>query len=542
MSIEADYIVVGGGSAGCVLANRLSADPANKVLLIEAGGNGKGFWVDIPIGSVKLVGNEATDWIHITEPDPTINNRQIIWNAGKMLGGGSGVNGLVYIRGQRGDYDRWEEQGCTGWGFRDVFPYFLKGEDWQGQGEFQSHGQSGELSVTHQPLRSPTVAGFFKAAHNLGFEYIEDPAAGNIDGVFYTLTNQRNGQRCSAARAYLEPVRKRSNLHIMTHTLADRIVFDGKRAIGIKVRRKDGVEQIVSAKREVILSGGATMSPAVLMRSGIGPAEQLRLHGIEVIADRTGVGRNLLEHPGISMRWLMDIASFNTQVRTRFQQAKAMLQYLIRREGPFCLSMTQALAGAKTLPELSEPDVLMFFSSWIFDPTQPPLNPGKAMVYPLHKKPAAGMATFVSRPYGRGHLELRSADPNDSPVIHPNLLGDERDLDTLVRAGRLIEKFFATPGLTEHVVGRLSPKPETDDEWRDFVRSTASIGWHASGTCRMGGEENSVVDPRLRVRGVKGVRVIDTSIMPSITSGNTNAPAMMIGERGSALVLEDNAR
>jgi choline dehydrogenase len=534
---EAEYVIVGGGSAGCAVANRLSENPRNRVVLVEAGGDGRGLWVDMPVGLINLVGNPKADWIDRAEPDPSLNNREIIWNHGKMLGGGGGINGMVYIRGQRSDYDAWEAAGCTGWGFNDVQPYFMKNEDWRGEGDFQSHGRTGHLSISHHRTRSALTTTFVETLKSRGLPFLEDYCAGDIDGVFYSLTNQGGGRRCSPAKAYLEPIRGRPNLEIMTGTMTNRVLFEDGRAVGVSVVRA-GQEMEVRA-REIVLCAGATQSPVILMRSGVGPASQLMAHGVAVVADRAGVGQNLMDHPVMSVRKLVDLPSFNSQIRNPLRAAYEAYRYFAKGDGILAASLSQAMAGLKTLPELADPDVLLFFPPFVFDVTKPSLKPGRAAVYPLLDKPAAGIISSINRPYSRGQIRLRGPSPTDRPEIHPGLLSDERDVETLVRAGRLAEQIFATPPMAQHVRGRLTPELGTDDEWRDYIRSVTTISYHASGTCRMGGDADSVVDPRLRVRGVRGLRVIDASIMPVIPSANTNAPSMMIGERGAALMVED---
>lgn len=511
------------------------------MILIEAGGNGKGFWIDMPVGIVKILGNPTTDWCYITQPDPSINGRTLFWNAGKMLGGSSGINGLVYIRGQRDDYDGWARMGCPGWSFADVFPYFLKSERWEGAENSQSHGHTGTLSVA--PLRDehPLAANFLEACRNAGLPTLDDYCGGNIDGAFYGVTNQRNGRRCSAAKAFIEPVRRRPNLRIITHTQVDRLIFAGKRVVGVEARDRSGNPLTFSARREIILSGGATQSPTLLMRSGIGPAAHLQEHGIEVVVDSPGVGGNLMEHPNVSLRWRINRQSLSAQLTGPARIARAFYQYLAHGRGPMTSSLGYAMAGIRTAPEVDFPDALVTFSSFVVDPSRPSQAPGRANVYPLMKSPVAAASTFINRPYSRGRITLRSASPRDYPIIAPGLLSDVRDIRTMTRALRMVEQIFASPGLTELCIERMHPRLESDDEWAGFIRSNATITWHASGTCRMGSDPDAVVDPRLRVRGVDGLRVIDASIMPVVASANTNAPSMMIGEKGAAIIAEDSA-
>jgi len=309
--------------------------------------------------------------------------------------------------------------------------------------------------------------------------------------------------------------------------------------VGVEAKRPDGSTLTLRARREVVVSAGATQSPALLMRSGVGPSDHLASRGIAVIADRAGVGENLMEHPNVSLKWRINVPSLNAQLATRLRQAQAFYRYLVHGRGAMTSSLGYVMAGIRTLPEMPHPDAFIFFSSFVMDPSKPSMTPGRANIFPLLDEPAAAAATFVNRPYSRGRIRLRSALPEDHPVIEPGLLSDARDVATLTRALKTIEKIFDTPGLSELCLGRMYPSLTSDDEWEAFIRASAGIGWHASGTCRMGGDAEAIVDPRLKVNGVAGLRVADASIFPVVPSTNTNAPSMMVGEKAAAMILED---
>jgi len=526
---EADFVIAGGGAAGCVLAARLSENPAHRVVLLEAGERSDGFLVKMPVGSYLMLGKPASDWLYMTEPDPSLLGRQSIWSAGKMLGGGSAINGMVYIRGSRADYDDWADRlGCVGWRWGDVQAYFMKSESYAGKSR-PTHSTSGPLGISRPRSVHKLSRAFVAACKERGLAEIEDYCVGDIDGAFVNLVTQRNGQRSSAARAFLEPAMRRPNLTVVTGALVNTVMIAGGRATGVRYIKEGQTHEII-AGREVIVSASTLQSPAILMRSGIGPAAALRALGIEVQADAAEVGRNLQEHASVQTSYFVDVPTYNTMV-SRWRMPMNFLNYLIFGRGPLSATPVEAMAYLRSQPDLAEPDIKLQFGPLAFDPaTRGP-----------HKRPGVVVFANVAKPRSRGEIRLHSADPADKPVIDHRLLGDPRDVAALIGGLKQVDDILNAAPFGRHLRGRLSPEvsPRSDEEWEHRIRSTAGIGYHPVGTCRMGGDSASVVDPRLRVRGVTGLRVADASIMPIMPAANTNAPAIMIGEKAADLIKED---
>lgn len=524
----ADYVIAGGGSAGCVLAARLSEDPANTVVLLEAGGTANGFMNRMPAGGMRMIFGE-NDWQHLTEPDPSLNGRRVPWNAGKMLGGGSSINGMIYIRGDRSDYAQWaEELGCEGWAWDDVLPYFRKSENFSGAPS-QTHGATGPLGVGRPKMQHPIAKIFVDGCEQYGLRRVDDYCAGDVDGAFLMNCTQADGQRSSAALAFLEPARSRPNLTVITGATVDKVLIEDGRATGVQYV-KDGQLRTIGARREVVVSTGAVCSPAVLMRSGIGPAAHLAEHGIEVKVDAPEVGQNLQEHASFHSTFQVTIPTYN-QMMKPLTLAREMLRYVFFRTGLMTIIPVEAMAYLRSRPDLDFPDVKLSFGLMCYDMTK--RKP--------HHLPGVTVYANIAKPKSRGEIRLKSADPADKPVIDHRLLGHPDDVAGLISGAKKIQEIFETPALAAVTVGRFTPDPlpTTDEEWEQRIRNESGIGYHPVGTCRMGGDARSVVDPRLRVRGVEGLRVADASIMPIMPAANTNAPAIMVGEKAVAMILED---
>lgn len=527
---EFDYIIVGAGSAGCVLANRLSADPACRVLLLEAGPKDRYPWIHVPGGIFKLINNPALDWCYQTEPEPELADRRLGWPRGKVLGGSSSINGLVYVRGQAEDFDHWHQLGNPGWAYEDVLPYFRRSED-QGRGADRFHGIGGPLAVSDPRVRMPIVDAFIEAAAQAGYRRTHDFNGADQEGAGYFQFTIGGGRRSSAARAYLKPILHRKNLRIVTGALTQRILFEGGAACGVEYTRA-GCVQKARCRRELILSAGAVGSPQILMLSGVGDPQALREQGIEVVHALPGVGGNLQDHLQIkSVFKTRRPMTLNDQVRTIWGRALVGLDYVVRRRG--VLSFGASLAGAflKTDPGLPRPDIQFHFQPLSLDR----YDAG------LHKFSAFTMAVCGLRPRSRGRLSLRSADPSQAPIIQARYLSHPEDVETLVKGLAVARKIAAAPALAELISAEWMPGADVqgDDQIRAYVRSMGATVFHPAGTCRMGTGPDAVVDARLKVHGVAGLRVADASIMPTIVSGNTNAAAIMIGEKAADMILAD---
>lgn len=531
-SVEADVVIVGGGSAGCVVARRLAdADPSLQVVLIEAGAGSSSFMAEIPGMTVRLMGNPKTDWLYAAEPDPSAAGRTLYWSGGRMLGGSSSINGLVYIRGLRRDYDAWADAGCTGWGWRDVEPYFRRAEGFEDDGE-QALGRDGPYKISRIRSVHPLSRRFVEACAEIGLPTLEDHGRGDAAGAFINLTSQSRGQRSSTGNRYLPASARRANLRVLAGMVADRVILDGRRATGVRAVAEGGRLVEVHARAQVVLSAGTVQSPALLLRSGIGPAAQLQALDIPVACDAAQVGANLQEHCGLTISKFVNVATYNSE-SSGPHAVRHLLNYLAFRKGPLASAAVQGMGWARTDPALTEPDIHLNWLPYGIDYTVTPPA--------LHKRPAVSLGICVSRPHTRGQIRLRSASVADKPIIDLRLAGDERDVATIKGGIRLMELIFATKALSSAVIGRCNPdRPlQTDAELEEFIRHNVGIGYHGVGSCRMGSDDASVVDTALKVRGIERLRVIDASVMPRLVSANTNAASIMIGEKGAEQLIQD---
>ncbi|MGR3468382.1 MAG: GMC family oxidoreductase [Shimia sp.] len=532
--MEVDYVVVGAGSAGCALAARLSEDAATSVALVEAGPKDTNPWIHIPVGYFRTMGNPRSDWRYRTEADPGIAGRSIPWPRGRVLGGSSSINGLLYVRGQKQDYDGWAQMGCTGWGWDDVLPVFKRSEAWKGPNGSPVRGKDGPLSVQPSRLSRDIVDRWVDAAEAAGYRRNPDYNGEDQEGVGHFQLTMQKGRRCSSARAYLHPARRRRNLHILTDTQTERVTFDGRRATGIRAFRR-GLATHIRARREVILSAGAIGSPQILMLSGIGDPDALKPLGIEMVAEAKGVGRNLQDHLQARPIFKTDLSTINVETNNLFKQALIAAQYALTQTGPMTMAASLGTGFLKTDARLATPDIQFHIQ---------PFSANNAVEGP-HTFSAFTASVLQLRPESAGHLRLKSARWQDHPEIHPNYLATETDRRTIVEGIKVARRIAKHTPLAEHITEEHAPGEgvgaEDDAAILDWARETAVTIYHPTGTCKMGpdGDPTAVTDARLRVRGVAGLRVADASIMPQIVSGNTNAPAIMIGEKCSDLVKED---
>lgn len=535
---EFDYIVVGAGSAGCAVAARLSEDPANRVLLLEAGGKDSYPWIHIPVGYFKTMFHPRYSWCYETEPEDSVNGRRIAWPRGKVLGGSSSINGLIYIRGQHQDYDHWRQLGNAGWAWDDVLPYFKKAED-QERGADDLHGAGGPLAVSNLTEDREICRAYIEAAVEAGIPRNDDFNGPTQEGVGYYQTTSRNGRRCSAAVGYLKQAKGRPNLTIEVNALAGRVVFEGRRATAVEYRVK-GTARVARAGREIVLSGGAINSPQLLQLSGVGPGDLLREHGIDVVLDAPGVGANLQDHLQIkSVYRCTKPITINDDTRYLHRQIAIALQFALFRRGPMTLSAGQVGVFAKTRPELETPDVQYHLLPLSTDMNL--LGHAVSGGFGLHDFPGFTSSVCQLRPESRGTVLIKSPDPAEAPAMRPNYLDTETDRQTMIAGLKLARDIAAQPSITPYIAEEFLPGEDvqSDAEMLDYIRQYGSTIFHPVGTCKMGGEPQAVVDERLRVQGIEGLRVADCSIMPTLISGNTNAPAIMIGEKAAAMIRGD---
>ena len=529
-----DYIIVGAGSAGCVLANRLSVDEHCRVLLLEAGGRDINPWIHIPVGYFKTLHNPHTDWRYKAEADPGLNGRALDWPRGKTLGGSSSINGLLYVRGQKEDYDLWAQAGNRGWGYDDVLPLFKRSESHE-DGESDIHGGSGGLAVSRIRAKSEIAEAFINAAVEMGVPRTEDYNGEDQEGAGYFHQTAKGGFRCSSARAFLNPAKRRQNLDIVTHAHTERLIFakdDPRRVIGVKYNVKGAPEEaLLKQGGEVVLSAGAIGSPQILELSGIGQGDVLSAAGVDVRHELPGVGEHLQDHLQIRLVYEVTTPTLNDAINRLIPRIGIGMQYALLRKGPMSLGASQVAIFAKSMEGLETPDIQFHFQPLSAD------KPG------IEMHPFSGITSSVCqlRPESRGHIHITSKDAAIYPKITPNYLSAPADELCAIRAVKFARAMTKTAALSPYIVREHVPTgdPQTDEELLDAARKISQTIYHPTSTCRMGGDPQSVVDDRLRVHGIAGLRVADASIMPTIVSGNTNAPTIMIGEKASDMILQD---
>ena len=529
--MDYDFIIVGAGSAGCVLANRLSADPANKVLLLEAGPEDRNFWIHIPLGFGKNINNPGVNWCYQAEPEPYCRNQSFFLPRGRVLGGSSSINGMVYVRGQVQDFDHWAQLGNRGWSYDDVLPYFKRSED-NSRGASDIHGAGGPLSVsdlTETNLLSDTL---IEAGTQIGIPRNDDINGLVQEGIGYHQATIRNGRRCSTAVAFLEPAQSRANLHVVTGALVKRVLLEGRRAVGVAYD-VGGEERQAKSGRDIVLCGGAFNSPQVLELSGIGQPDRLRDLGITVNHALNGVGHDLQDHQVVRLRWRINAnITFNEQVHG-WRAVRTALKYMFCRNGVLSMPTLPIGAFVRTREELETPDIQL----QVFPGTYENIEARKLM-----KDPGVTIGVVLLRPESRGWVHARSSDPREAPAIFHNLLATEGDRRALIEGMKITRRLVGAPAMNALRGAELTPGEHisTDEQLLEAARDLTQSNWHPTSTCRMGSDPLAVVDNRLRVHGVQGLRVADASIMPTVVSGNTNATCIMIGEKASDMILEDS--